>query len=111
MPSVTRARVVDEPDPKALGLDDLLGRQDAAERRVVHVPVDGLDGAELAQIFEHGGGREVADVEDEIGGLEEAEALVGKPPRAARQVGVADERDQRRSSRNRPSRYTSSPSA
>jgi hypothetical protein len=91
---VARAGVVDEPDAKALGFDHAPGGQRLAKGRLVHVPVHGLDRPDLAQVLEHRGGREVADVEDEIGGAEKAQAVVGKPPDAARQVCVADERDQ-----------------
>ncbi len=104
VPSMTRPRVVNEADPEAFSLDDAARRQLAPESRVVHVPVNRLHGAELSQLGEHRGGREVAHVDDEIGGVEQAQARVGKPARAARQVRVADQRDQERPSRKRPSR-------
>ena len=111
VPSVTRARVVNEAEAKALGLDDPLGGKRPAKRGLVHVPVDGLDGAVLTQLLEHGGGGEVADMKDQLRRIEKAETVVGKSSPAVRQVRVADERDQKRPSRNRPFRYTSSPSA
>ena len=104
MPSVPRAGIVDEADPKAVRLDDVASGERLPKRRIVHVPVHGLDGPKGAQVLEDGGGREVADVEDEVGRAEEAQAGLRKPPRAARKVRVPENRDQARPSRKRPSR-------
>jgi hypothetical protein len=95
---------VDEPDPEALLLDDRALGEKRAKSRLVHVPVDGGDGRELAKLLEHRRGREVADVHDRVRRSKDAQALVWQPPGAARKVRVAEDRDQEPASRKRPSR-------
>jgi hypothetical protein len=59
----------------------------------------------VAERFEDGERREVADVDDLVGEPEELERAARQPSRPARQVGIAEERDQgRASSRKRPLR-------
>jgi hypothetical protein len=54
------------------------------------------------QLFEDFEGREVADVQNQIRGSEKPQAGVRKPAGSAREVRVADERDQETPSRKRP---------
>jgi hypothetical protein len=96
--------IVDEPDPQALRGDDGALGEKLAERRLVHVSVHGLNGGELTELFQHGRGREVAHVQDQVGPLQHTEASLGEAARAARKVRVAEKRDQGAPSRKRPSR-------
>jgi hypothetical protein len=57
--------------------------------------VDGLDGAELLELCQHARGDEVTPVQNQVGGLELAEASVRQPSRAARQVRIGDDGDAR----------------
>jgi hypothetical protein len=96
---------VDHADANPVDLDHAPLRERLAERGLVHVPVHRLDRAELAQFVEYGDRNDVAEVEDQIGFPTAAQAVIGEPPRAARQVSVRDDRDPGQlSSRNRPSR-------
>lgn len=101
-PAGSRAGVVYEPDANAFRLDDQLLRQSVPDRGLVHVSVHRLQRRQGAQLLEHIERREVADVQDQVGGSEKSQASVRKPALAARQVRVADERDQRTPSRKRP---------
>jgi hypothetical protein len=98
------SRVVDEADPDALCLHDAALGELRAKRRLVHVPVHRLDGGERPQLVEERGGGEVADVQDERGALQEPAAAFREAARAAREMRIADERDQRKSGTNAPSR-------
>jgi hypothetical protein len=93
---LARAAVVNNPDPGASSLDDPLGRQERAQRRLVHVPVHGLDRAEAPKILEHADRNEVAAVHDQVRRLEPPNALVGQPAGATRHVRVGDDRDDQR---------------
>jgi hypothetical protein len=57
--------------------------------------VNGLDRRQRRQLVEHVRGDDVAGVQDQVGLAEVPQALVGKPSRAARQMGVRDDRDPR----------------
>jgi hypothetical protein len=80
-------------DSRAAGLDHELTWERLAQRRLVHVPVDGPDRPEPSELLEHGGRDDVAGVQDQIGGLETAQALVRDAPRPARQMRIRDNRD------------------
>jgi hypothetical protein len=54
------------------------------------------------QLLEDVERREVADVQDQVGGFEKSQAGVREPAPAARQVRVTEERDQRTPSWKRP---------
>jgi hypothetical protein len=95
---------VQDPNPLPFRLHNAASRQRGAERRLVHVALDRDDRRESLQILEDRGGGEVAGMEDEVGPLEDSDAIAREPPPAARQVGVSEECDQRRSGRNSPSR-------
>jgi len=104
-PAGARARDVGHADANAVELDDVPSRERFPQAWLVHVPVDGLDRAELAQLVEDEGGDDVAEVKDQVGRLAAAQAFLRKPPRAPRQVRVCDDRDERQlSPRNAPSR-------
>jgi hypothetical protein len=47
------------------------------------------------EFLEHRQRDEVAGVDDEIGGAQELDACIRQSPRAARQMGVSEDRDQR----------------
>jgi hypothetical protein len=106
-----RACVVHDPDAEPLGLDDEPLGESAAERGLVHVPVNGRHGCELSDLVEDRERREVADVQDEVRDPEEPDAVVREAAGPPGEVRVPDDRDQGTPSRKRPSRYTSSPSA
>jgi hypothetical protein len=99
-----RPAVVNDPEAKTLGLDHEPLGQGASERELIHVPVDGRHGSEPAQLVEHGDRGEVAEMHDEVGGLEEPDAVSWKAAGAAWEVRVPEERDQGMPSRKRPSR-------
>jgi hypothetical protein len=108
-----RTRDMDHPDARALDLDHPPFRQCLAQGGLVHVARHRLDSTEALQLLEDGKADEIARVEDQLGLLQSSQAPDRQPTRSARHVGVSDDRDrdQPRPSRNRPSRYTSSPSA
>jgi hypothetical protein len=86
---------VHHPDPRPLDLDHAPLGERRRQRRLVHVPVDGLDAAELLELCQHARGDEVTPVQDQVGGLELTEASIRQPPRTARQVRVGDHGDAR----------------
>jgi hypothetical protein len=104
MPPWSRPGVMDEPDSHPRSLDDLPFLQLRLEDGLVHVSVHGLDGGVAPQLLEHRGGREVADVQDELRPLQEPHAFFGEPPPPPRQVRISEENDQGAPSRKRPSR-------
>jgi hypothetical protein len=123
--ALARARVVDHPDPHPSHLDDSLLRQRLLQRGFVHVPGDGLERRpELSERIVELLRDEVACVQQEIRGGNEADTLARQRTCSARQMGVGDDRDAgqealtgsgwataRGSFRNSPARQTSSPSA
>lgn len=103
VPARGAAGIVDEPDLKAIRIDNAPARQGRPQGRLVHVPADSPDrrvGLELAQ---GGRGREITRVENQVGALEDADAFGRQPPRAPRQMRVSEEGDQDGSARNSPS--------
>jgi hypothetical protein len=104
LPSGRRSRVVHETDSETLQLEDGTFGKRRAELGLVHVPVDASDWCERAELLEEGCGGEVAHVQDRVGLCEEATAALRKPAGTAREVRIADERDQRNSGRKAPSR-------
>lgn len=75
------------------------------QRGLVDVPVHGRKRREGAEVGEHRPRDEVARMQDQLGPPEKAEARLGQTARPARQVRVADERDQEGAlSTKRPSR-------
>jgi hypothetical protein len=81
-----RSRDVHHPDPEAApDLHDVLLRQPSLERRLVHVPVHGLDRRTgTVQRFENADRDEVAAVEDQISRATELDAARWKLARSAR---------------------------
>ena len=78
-----RAGDVGHPDARAARLDDELLRQQLADGRLVGVAEDGVDRrAERAQLLEHRQRRDVAAVEDQVGGAQPLEARLGDPSRS-----------------------------
>ncbi len=96
--------VVHEADANALGLDDTPLGQDGPEVRLVHVPVHSRHGRVRLELGERRERDEVARVNDEVGALEKTYATVWQASRAAREVRIAEKRDQGAPSTNRPSR-------
>jgi hypothetical protein len=89
---------VDHPDPHAGELELEPSGQQRTHRRGVDVAVDRVDRRpERAQPVEHGHVEEVAGVEDRIGLAATLQARLGDGARAARHVGVADDRQAHRS--------------
>ena len=84
-----------EPDPHAFHVDDPPFGKGRLQRGLVHVAVNGFDRRERRQLVEHVRGDDVAGVQDQVGLAEVAQAFVGKPPSASREVGVRDDRDPR----------------
>jgi hypothetical protein len=66
--------------------------------------VHGLDPDEFAQLVERRGGGHVTDVQGDRRLLEHADAFPRQRPTTAREVRIAEERDQNRPSTKRPSR-------
>jgi hypothetical protein len=98
---------MNDPEQRALDLHDPSLGQQLAQRGLVHVPDDGLDGSELSELFEHRDRREVTSVHDQVRLLEPAQTLRGQPPRPSRQVRARNDGDQGQllaPSRKRPSR-------
>lgn len=89
------ARVVRHPDARFPYLDDTTAREELLQLVVVHVPVDGFERPERAQLGEDPRLHEVARVEDQLRALEIGKALGGDPARSARKVRVGDDRDER----------------
>ncbi len=89
------AGVVRHPDARLPHLDDAAAREELLQLVVVHVPVDGLERPERAQLGEDPRLHEVARVEDQVRALEIREALGGDPARSAWKVRVGDDRDER----------------
>ena len=118
--SHARSGVVDQADPEAADLDDVLSWQHGLQSRLVHVPAHALhrwpEGAELVEERRRD---EVAGVQDEICAAQQLQARVRERPRAARQMCVGDDGDAAQgaavtspgSCRKRPAFQTSSPSA
>ena len=80
LPTRRRARDVDEADPDVLDVDDELLGQPVAQRRLVRVPVDRADGRpERLQRLEERERREVAAVEDQVGGAARLQNDLGEP--------------------------------
>ncbi len=122
--SVAPAAVVHHPDTDFFDLDDPAKRKRGFERRLVHVPADGLDrGSDRFQPVEERRGNEIAGVQDQVCRREAAQTLVGQRALSAREMRVGDDGDAGQdvatgsattapgSSRNRPAFHTSSPSA
>ena len=103
-PAVRRPTVVDEPDPNALELGAGTHGQEPPQLPVVHVALHRRHRREALEIGEHGGRGEVTRVHDRVGCLEDPQALDRKRARAAREVRVSEQRDQKRSGRNSPFR-------
>ena len=93
--SVRIAGVVGHPDPRVPHLDDTAARKKVLQLVVVHVPVDGLEPPERAELGENPGLHEVARVQDQVRTLEIGKALRRDPARSARQVRVRNDRDER----------------
>jgi hypothetical protein len=94
-----------QPDPGSFPLDDESLRELGPEPRLVHVPAHGAKrGPECLELPQHGSGRHVPGVQHEVCPAQELHAGVGQPPRAARQVRVAEDGDQTAPGRKRPSR-------
>ncbi len=89
------AGVVGYPDARLPHLDDAAAREKLLQLAVVHVPVDGFERPERAQLREDPRLHEVARVEDQLRTLEIREALGRDPARSAWKVGVGDDRDER----------------
>jgi hypothetical protein len=102
--SGSAARVMHEPDAQASRVHDEPAGKRGPQLGLVHVPVHRGDRGERAQLLEDGRSRQIADVEDEVGALEQADALTRETTRASREMRVADEGDQRNSGRKAPSR-------
>jgi hypothetical protein len=93
----TRARVVGHPDPDAAGLCDQRGRQKSSQCRIVHVPVNGLNGwTEGSEFGEDVGRDDVAGMKDQVGHAETLETGLRQPPPAAGHVRVGDDGDEQR---------------
>jgi hypothetical protein len=89
-----RARVVDDPDPCALGLEDDAIGQLGADLGNVDVAVHGNErGADRRDLGKRLGAGEVARVDDRVGAREVVDARLRKAARPARHVGVGNERD------------------
>jgi hypothetical protein len=87
---------VQHPDPRAAELDHELLGQEVTERRLVHVAAHPVHGRpERAQLLERAGRREVAAVEDRVGGPQALETRLGEPSGSPREVRVRDRRDDR----------------
>ena len=95
LPSGARTRDVHEPDPYTFHVDDPPFGKARLQRELVHVAANGLDRRQRRQLFEHARGDDVARVQDQVGLAEVAQAFVGKPSSASREVGVRDDRDPR----------------
>lgn len=103
--SARRPCVVDEPEQSSLELDHEPLRQFGSEGGLVDVSPDGPYGRpERLELGESGTGRQVACVKHEVGSSNELDAGSRQAPRPPRQVRVAEERDQGRPGRKRPSR-------
>ena len=98
------AGVVHEADTYAFRLDDPPLRQDGPEVRLVDVPVHGRHRRVRLELGERRERDEVARVHDEVGALEKTYAVVWQASRAAREVRIAEQRDQGAPSTNCPSR-------
>ena len=86
---------VDDPDPQSLELDDERRREQRPHLGVVGVPVHRVHGREGGQLAEDRGRDEVACVDDGAGAAQEGDAPLRQPPRAAREVRVAEEHEHR----------------
>jgi hypothetical protein len=95
LPAGARSGVVHHPDPHCLHLDDAALGQPGAQNVVVHVADHRLDGSERKQLVERTRSHDITRVENEVGLLEKARALPREAARAARQMGVRDDRDER----------------
>jgi hypothetical protein len=85
---------VQQRDPRALDLDDVLPGQRVAHGRLVHVPVHALERRpERAQLLEERRRDEVPGVQDQIRGPQALDASLGEAARAARDVRVGDDGD------------------
>jgi hypothetical protein len=87
--------VVRHPDSRLPHLDDAAAREDLLQLTVVHVPVDGLERAELPELGENLRLHEVARMQDHVRTLEIRKALGGDPARSARKMRIGDDRDER----------------
>jgi hypothetical protein len=96
--------IVNQPDVQALGSDDQPRGKLLQKLRLVHVSVDSVDGAEPTELLENCPRGEVTHMERQVGSSEQLQASFRKAPGASGQVRIAEERDQGKSSRNRPSR-------
>ena len=91
-----RSGVVNHPDLDVPDLDHPLPRQRPLQLLLVHVPANAFDGRpERAQLSEEVHSDEVAAVEDEIRGGDQADAFIGQRPCPPRQMRVGDDRDAR----------------
>lgn len=98
------ARVVYEADLQPFGLQDEPLGELGSQHGLVHVSLHGRHRSDQAQLFEHVRPGQVADVQDELGTIEQAQALLRQTARPPRQMRVTDERDQRKSAKKAPSR-------
>ena len=89
------AGAVRHPDTRLPHLDDAAARKKLLQLVIVHVPVDGFERPERAQLGEDARLHEVARVEDQLRTLEIREALGRDPARSAWKVRVGDDRDER----------------
>ena len=90
-----RPGVVEHRDPRAARLDHAGGREHPPQRLVVDVAVHAVDRRPEppASILQHLDAHEVAGVQDQVGGAQLGDAARRQRPRAARHVGVGDDRD------------------
>jgi hypothetical protein len=90
------ARDVHHAESRTACVDDALARQSLPQRRLVHVPDHGLDRwAEPQELLQEAHRDEVAGVQDQVGRLKPLLAGSRKPPRAAREMSVGNDRDER----------------
>jgi hypothetical protein len=87
--------VMGHPDSRLPHVDDAAAREELFQLAVVHVPVDGFERTEVAELGENLRLHEVARVQDQVRTLEIRKAFGGDPPRSARKVRVRDDRDER----------------
>jgi hypothetical protein len=92
--AVARAGIVNETQAKAARIDNRAFRKHGPKIRGVHVSVHRFHLGQFAKLREHAHGDEIPHVDDELRAGEHTDALVRKPPGAAREVCIADERDQ-----------------
>lgn len=88
-------RLVRHPDPCLPHLHYTTAREELLQLVVVHVPADGFERPERAELGENSGLHEVASVQDHLRALEIGKALRRESARPARKVRIRDDRDER----------------